>query len=91
VSEFTTTSLKDFLLVKYLDRPLTLFGWRFELDRYYLQPGDGIPRGVWVDRTDEHTDGRVTYCLHWFLVYRWPHSPRRRAAWEARCRAQADD
>jgi len=87
VSEFESTSLKDFLFIKLLDRPYYLFGWRFALNRYALQPGDGIPRGFWVDRSDEHRGGRVDFYLHWVIVSRWPHSEKRKTKWRERFKA----
>jgi len=83
VSEFESISLKEFLLIKYLERPFTLFGWRFALDPYSPYTPNA-PRGFWVDRMHEPEDGRVDVSLHWCRVTRWPHSEKRRAAWRAR-------
>jgi len=85
MSEFESTSLKEFLLIKLLDRDYHLFGWRFGVNRYTFIPFER-PR-FYIDRFDEPETGEVIYALGWFTVSRWPHSEKRKAAWRARFKA----
>jgi len=89
MSEFESISLKEFLTIKYLERPYHLFGWRFELDPYSVY-SPNAPRGFWVDRTGEPKDGRVVVSLRWCRVARWPHCAKRKAAWRARFKDAED-
>jgi len=89
VSEFEAISLKEFLLVKYLERFFYLFGWRFAID-WYAPYSPGALRGFWVDRMDEEQEGRVDFSLHWFRIARWPHSEKRWVAWRARFKEAPD-
>jgi len=72
-------TFKEFLMIKLFERSYCLFGWRFEINPY-PPTGGTLPRGFWVDR--DYPDGRNDFVLHWFTVHRWPHSAKRKAAWE---------
>jgi len=88
-SEFHAVTLTDFLLTKWLDRSFILFGWHFQINRYYR----GFPdtrRGFWIDRTGEWKDGEVEVCLHWCRIHRCPHSEKRWAKWRARFKEAPD-
>jgi len=85
MSEFESTSLKEFLLVKLLDRDYHLFGWRFWINRYTFAPWER-PR-FYIDRFAEPATGEVIYALGWVTVSRAPHSEKRKAAWRERFEA----